>query len=228
MKTARIWWNHSVVCQANRTVAADIILPLGDGPFPVVFIRTPYGRGTQIENAIPWHYLVECGYALVVVDMRGRGDSTGSWMHFVHDADDAFCLIYWITSQPWSTGKVGMVGASNEGLSQWWSVKKKHHALRCIVPQAIGVACSFGGMGNHGIPVLYWLWWFHLVNGRTVQYPGAVSWGANISHLPFKVLDQHLGLESSAWQQYVAGKIDWVLLTMPCLMKNLLLSTSRF
>jgi len=58
-------------------LAADVYLPDGPGPFPVVMTRTPYDRvdhlGGNAED------LVKHGYGYVATDCRGRFESGGTF-----------------------------------------------------------------------------------------------------------------------------------------------------
>ena len=59
------------------------------------------------------------GFAVVVQDCRGREDSEGEWIPFVHEDEDGYDTIEWAAAQPWSNGKVGMYGGSYLGQTQW-------------------------------------------------------------------------------------------------------------
>ncbi|MGC0417853.1 putative CocE/NonD family hydrolase [Embleya sp. AB8] len=79
--------------------------------------------------------LVAAGYAYVMIDMRGRDDSDGDFRPFVHDSDDGddgYDGIEWVAEQDWCTGRVGMVGLSYEGLTQWWTARARTPHLRCV------------------------------------------------------------------------------------------------
>jgi predicted acyl esterase len=89
-------------------------LPAGTGPFPVVLIRTPYGKGTQAIGNANW---TGRGFALVVQDCRGKGQSEGAYHPFVEDPVDGYDTVEWVAKQPWSNGKVGMFGASAMGIT---------------------------------------------------------------------------------------------------------------
>lgn len=206
MSVAKTLWNCRVPMRDGVEIAANVILPVGEGPFPAVVTRTPYMRKPGV-----WARLVEQGYAYVTVDVRGRGDSDGEFTPFVHDAEDGHDTVEWVASQDWCDSKVGMVGISYEGLTQWWAAKAHPPHLRCIAPMAIGVA-SLGPRPsfNTGVPHLYWNWWFHGVSGRTQQHGGAPSWEANIGHLPLRTLDKQVGTAKKWWPQYVEGKIDYL------------------
>ena len=61
-------------------LATDVYFPEGDGPFPIVFSRTPYGRGKATEGAADF---AAAGYVAIVQDMRGRFDSEGENLPFI-------------------------------------------------------------------------------------------------------------------------------------------------
>lgn len=91
-----------------------IYLPEGTGPFPVVLIRTPYGKATQTLNNTAW---TSRGFALVSQDCRGKGQSEGAYRPFADDPTDGYDTVEWVAKQPWSSGKVGMYGASAMGIT---------------------------------------------------------------------------------------------------------------
>lgn len=209
MPVARTFWNRRIKVRDGMEMAANILLPPGEGPFPTVVLRTPYVRGRLLGNPNSWIRLVEYGYALVTVDMRGRNDSGGSWAPRVKDPQDAYDVVEWVAAQSWCTGKIGMVGSSYEGLTQWWTVLGNPPHLSCIAPLAIGHSQQRRASYGTGIPSQYRMWWLSLVRGKTFQYHSAPSWEAHAAHVPLKTLDQQYGLSRSAWQKYVAGEIDF-------------------
>src|SRR5207247_10616903 len=58
----------------------------------------------------------------VLQDLRGRGEAEGMGQYFhvfnVNEGKDGYDTIEWIATQPWSNGKVGMVGSSHPALTQ--------------------------------------------------------------------------------------------------------------
>lgn len=190
-------------------LAADVFLPAGTGPFPTVVLRTPYVRSRSINNPRAWVRLVDYGYALVTVDLRGRNDSDGKWRPWTRDDGDGHDVIEWAASQSWSSGNVGMVGGSYDGRTQWWTAASRPKHLKCIVPLCIGVAPRELPFGT-GIPLQYWLWWMNLVLGKTQQFSGAPAWETSMNHLPLADLDRAFGLSRSTWKQFVAGEVESV------------------
>ncbi len=109
----------SIPMDDGTRLATDVHLPAGDGPFPAVLLRTPYGRGGQGRQA---SFLTGLGIAVVVQDMRGRFDSEGENLPF-HGCGwaehrDGADTVAWIRRQSWSDGQVGTAGASAGGITQ--------------------------------------------------------------------------------------------------------------
>ena len=91
-----------------------VYLPEGPGPWPVVLVRTPYGKQTQTRSNADW---TKNGFAFVVQDVRGKFQSEGTYRPFVDDQSDGYDTVEWLAKQPWSNGKVGMFGASAMGIA---------------------------------------------------------------------------------------------------------------
>lgn len=207
MPVARTLWNLRIPMRDGVHLAADVLLPPGEGPYPTVLLRSPYVRSRSLSNPHGWIRLLDYGYVLVTVDIRGRNDSEGTWTPWVKDPQDGHDVVEWIAQQSWCSGRIGMVGGSYEGLTQWWTALGRPKHLACIAPLCIGGVPQRRPFGT-GIPLQYWLWWMTLVLGKTLQYPGAPCWEASIMRTPIRTLDQHLGLSRSEWHRYVADEID--------------------
>jgi len=91
-----------------------IYLPEGSGPWPVVLIRTPYGKQSQTRSNGEW---TKNGFAFVVQDVRGTFKSEGKYRPFVDDQADGYDTIEWLARQSWSNSKIGMYGASAMGIA---------------------------------------------------------------------------------------------------------------
>lgn len=122
-------------------LATDVYRPEGSGQHPVVLERTPNGKQrtvTSLTLALLLPDLVERGYAVVVQDMRGRFNSVGDWEPFRCEINDGFDTVRWAATQPWSTGRVGMVGVSYSGAAQLLAAMAAPPGLTTIVPAAGG------------------------------------------------------------------------------------------
>jgi predicted acyl esterase len=88
------------------TLSANIFRPDKPGKFPVIVLRTPYGKNSPSQFGFGRHF-AENGYVYIVQDSRGRHDSDGTF-HAMHDeAEDGYDTIEWAAAQPWSDGSVG-------------------------------------------------------------------------------------------------------------------------
>ena len=93
--------------------------PAGEGPWPVLLMRQPYGRAiaSTVTYAHPRWY-ADQGYAVVVQDVRGRGDSEGTFSGFAQEAADGSNTLAWLRRQGWCNGRIGSYGFSYQGLTQ--------------------------------------------------------------------------------------------------------------
>src|SRR5436853_6995859 len=64
----------------GTVLRANVQRPNKPGRYPVLLMQTPYGKDTAGQAfATGTSYLVQRGYVQVLVDVRGTGDSGGSW-----------------------------------------------------------------------------------------------------------------------------------------------------
>lgn len=121
-----------VAMRDGTRLATTIWRPAGaTTPLPVLLRRTPYGRAiaADVSGAV-----VGLGYVLVSQDVRGRGESEGTFSPFRDDAHDGADAIAWIAAQPFSNGRVGTYGGSAEGIVQLMAAGEAPPALRCAMP----------------------------------------------------------------------------------------------
>jgi pimeloyl-ACP methyl ester carboxylesterase len=119
---------EEVVCEnkkANVKLAGTLTLPKGDGPFPAVFLIT--GSGPQDRDSdILGHklflviadYLTRRGVAVLRVDDRGFGKSTGDFADattadFAEDAEA--CVAFLKAHKKIDAKKIGLIGHSEGG-----------------------------------------------------------------------------------------------------------------
>ncbi|HDR91451.1 MAG TPA: CocE/NonD family hydrolase [candidate division Zixibacteria bacterium] len=129
-----------VMMRDSVHLATQIYLPdFRPPPYPVVLQRTPYNRR---ENDLT---IVICdlfGYAFVSQNVRGMRDSEGDPMVFLTDGwgelKDGYDCIDWVIEQPWCNGKVGMMGASAPGMTQYMAAGAMHPNLTMICPILAG------------------------------------------------------------------------------------------
>ncbi|MDX6593773.1 MAG: uncharacterized protein QOJ13_2969 [Gaiellales bacterium] len=144
---------HMVPMRDGISLATDVYLPEGTGPWPSVLVRLPYDKnGRYCWMSFISRYFTERGYAFLPQDVRGKFRSEGETNAFVHEIEDGSDTIDWITRQEWANGAVGMWGDSYYGFTQWAAVASGHPALKAIVPR-VTVADLFEWLG--GVTPLY-------------------------------------------------------------------------
>ncbi|MBP7127738.1 CocE/NonD family hydrolase, partial [Myxococcota bacterium] len=113
----------------QATLSTAVYLPVGGGgPWPVILRRTPYGKDVEADLAGGLNAL---GYAMVSQDVRGRGGSTGRFLPFFTDREDAAATLEWISGQPWCDGRIGSWGGSAEGIVQLVALPDAPDAWKC-------------------------------------------------------------------------------------------------
>ena len=148
----------------ERRLHADVFLPADplevDAPtrFPTILVLSPYwGTGTQgqLLGYRPYDYLVEelvpRGYAVVYGDLVGSGGSSGCW-DFMGPVERAgsVAMVEAIAAQPWSDGKVGMMGISYDGMTQIMAASDRAPHLVTVVP-ASPITHAYGGIMQNGV-----------------------------------------------------------------------------
>ena len=177
-------------------LSADIYTPPGDGPFPVLLVRTIYDK--QQERYVEWtERFVEAGYACVMQDCRGRNDSDGAWEPYIHEADDGHDTIEWIGGQPWCDGNVGMYGISYVGFTQHQPATRRSKYLKAITPIA-SQQDNFGHQRFDGVLQQHVAQFFINMAGRTNKRASTalMNWDDIYSRLPLvSAVDDIVDLE---------------------------------
>lgn len=133
-------------------LAADVYVPKGDGPFPVIFSRTPYnfnswrdGEFSSGTYRAAWA-AVQRGYAYVVMNERGRFFSEGDWDILGPPLTDGYDAFEWMAAQPWASGKVGTLGCSSTAEWQMGVASLDHPAHTTLIAEGFGA--GVGRIGN--------------------------------------------------------------------------------
>ncbi|MFN8027505.1 MAG: CocE/NonD family hydrolase [Acidimicrobiia bacterium] len=172
------------------TLRANVYKPAGDGPFPVLMSMHPYGKdrlpvrtrrgwrvnfqfrimnqpeplrissetGWEAPDPVAW---TERGYVVVNADSRGAGSSEGVGS-LLSDAEalDLHDLVEWAGTQPWSNGRVGLLGVSYLALSQYKGAALRPPHLAAICPwegftDAYRDFLTPGGIRERGFSVIW-------------------------------------------------------------------------
>ncbi len=104
-------------------LSARVWVPEGahEAPVPAIFEYIPYPKNdeTEYRDAVAYRYFAAHGYACVRVNLRGSGESEGILTdeYLPDELDDGVDVLRWIEAQPWSNGRVGMMGISWGGFN---------------------------------------------------------------------------------------------------------------
>ena len=115
---------------------ANIFLPGEHVRASALLERTPYGKASVLNAN--YQAMADHGYAIVLEDVRGRYESEGNFDPLRQEVSDGDDTITWIAHQPWSNGKVGMVGGSYRGIVQWKAALSGNPHLKAICPVVSG------------------------------------------------------------------------------------------
>lgn len=184
--------NVPIQLRDGAILRANVFRPAAGGaPVPVLMTHGPYGKDAHFEDAFKpqWDELkrlypgidadgstgqylrwevadperwVPWGYAIVVVDSRGAGESPGvlsCWSP--QETADYFDCIAWAGTREWSNGRVGLLGISYYAMNQWQVAAQRPPHLAAICPwegacDLYRDASHHGGIfGNHFLEFWY-------------------------------------------------------------------------
>ncbi|KEZ43318.1 hypothetical protein SAPIO_CDS4764 [Scedosporium apiospermum] len=188
---------------ADGLIRCNVYRPKGSESVPVLVTYGPYGKDIHYKDfhaksyseVNPSHksdhsawetpdpgFWTSHGYAIVRADERGLGQSPGVLDTMSRGTSEAFFdVVEWAASQPWSSGKVGLLGISYYAGSQWRVAARKPKGLAAIIPWE-GMSdyyrdrCRHGGILSNGFIKF---WWNRQVITNQYGRPGrnARNWG---------------------------------------------------
>lgn len=201
-------WGVKIPLRDGVRLNATVFRPAGQKePLPVIFTLTPYTADSYLERAL---YFSRNGYVYALVDVRGRGNSEGSFVPFVNEGRDGHDAVEWFARQPWSNGKVTMWGGSYAGHNQWLTLRERPPHLATIVPVASPYpAVDFPMAKNIFYP--YDIQWLTFTSGllANANLFGEESFWVQkfsekyLNHRPFRELDQIVGNRSAVFQTWL-------------------------
>jgi len=152
----------------GQIIYANVFRPVDHEPHPVIMSYSHYGKDTSLATwslkyfqqlgggaFLHWEtpdpeYWVPRGYVLIRVDSRGAGASPGTLAPLsALQAQDYYDAIEWAGVQPWSTGKVGLLGISYYAMSQWAVAALHPPHLTAMMPWE-GAADMYRDFTRHG------------------------------------------------------------------------------
>lgn len=182
-------------------------------PLPSIVTITPYISDRYHPDA---QYFARNGFAFLIVDTRGRGNSEGAFRALgIEDGTDGRDVVEWIARQPWSDGNVMMRGGSYGGYNQWATARYFPKGLKSIVP----IASPFHGIDfpmNYNVAYPYSIRWLTLTSGVTPQgrtFGDGDFWNRKFleyhqSGRPFTDLDEIVGVANPQFDEWLSHPVQ--------------------
>jgi hypothetical protein len=197
-------WNVRVPMRDGTELSADVFRAADGGPRTTLVARTPYNKNTAEQQAQARDY-VRDGYNFVWMDVRGRGDSDGSFVPWRTEGRDGYDTIEWIAAQDWCDGDVVTWGQSYLGCIQWMTALEQPPHLRAMI---VYVAPSDPFEDNPtGVPIPWEICWLRMLDGRVLQHVEGEDWPSLAWHLPLLTMDTHAGFRSEHWRNHMTRPI---------------------
>lgn len=133
----RVERNVLIPMRDGIKLAADLIRPDGEGPFPAIVEYLPYRKDdVTLSLNDAHHYFAERGFVGVRLDVRGTGGSEGvnTDEYMPVEQQDGYDAVEWLAKQSWCNGKVGMFGTSYGGFTCIQVAMHRPPHLKAIVP----------------------------------------------------------------------------------------------
>ena len=116
--------NIEITMRDGTILRHNMTRPDIDGKFPVLLERSPYNKEGGSENGVGSpEFFAARGYVVIIQDVRGRFASDGDFYPFKDDGNgpnkDGYDTVEWLAKQDWSTGKIGTIGGSYSGATQY-------------------------------------------------------------------------------------------------------------
>jgi putative CocE/NonD family hydrolase len=174
----------------GKRMAADIYRPKDTSKkYPIIFSRTPYNFNFWDVRNGTWRDMsteldaVKRGYIYIEMNERGHFFSEGNYDILgapLTDADDQFS---WMAAQPWSSGKIGLIGCSSTAEWQMAAASLGNKALTTIIPESFGAGVGKVGpydeQGNWyrggAVQMLFIDWLYGEQNQVRPQFPADTS-----------------------------------------------------
>src|SRR5260370_23914149 len=174
----------------GKRMATDVYRPKDTSKkYPIVFVRTPYNFNFwDVRNGAPRDMSAELaavkrGYAFVEMNERGHFFSEGTYDILGAPLTDGTDAITWMSSQPWSNGKVGTIGCSSRAERQLGVAAQGNPAFAAMIPQGFGAGVGrvapYYEQGNWyrggAVQMLFIAWLYGEQNQVRPMFPANLS-----------------------------------------------------
>lgn len=194
-------YDQRVPMRDGVTLSADVYRPDAPGTFPVILVRTPYDNATA-SYASDGMFWASHGYAYVVQDVRGRGESDGEFYPFIDEAEDGYDTQTWCGTRTWSNGKVGTTGGSYLGWTQVYAAGLENPHLAAMVSIVTPPDPTRNFPIQFGVYLPTTASWLAYISGKTNQDTSHIDLEAAYRHLPLVDMDTKFGRHIQAWRDW--------------------------
>lgn len=183
-------------------LSTDIYRPTAPGRYPVLLSRTPYNNNTA-EFVAESKFYASRGYVVIAQDVRGKYDSGGQYSLFSDEANDGYDTDEWIGQQAWSNGRIGTLSGSYGGYTGLVQGIGGSQYLKAMAGSVTTGDIFNGWIWNDGALFLGFAypWGGVVMDGRGMQYSGAVNWADAFRHLPLATIDTAAGHVNESFRE---------------------------
>jgi uncharacterized protein len=187
-------------------LASDLYRPKTPGKYPVIILRTPYGKRSESHyNPQLAKLFAAQGYNFILQDVRGKFDSQGYFFPYENEALDGYDTVEWAGKSSWSNGNVAMIGFSYAGSCAWLAASQGSKYLKTIIPLFTGQNI-YRIWIDRGVPYLKdMLFWQSSYEGRRSMEISHDKINEILGNLPINNLDFNLtGHKIRTFQEYIS------------------------
>jgi X-Pro dipeptidyl-peptidase len=153
-----VFEKYKVPTVDGAEINVEVMRPADNPDAPVVLTYSPYNtlsetNSPNLANDDLGQYYLERGYARAVADVLGTRNSSGCWDYGgLKEQQSGVDLVNFLASQPWTNGRVGMIGGSYDGTTATMTAVRGAEVpgLKAIVP-IVGISRWYGYAYGDGV-----------------------------------------------------------------------------
>jgi X-Pro dipeptidyl-peptidase len=153
-----VFEKYKVPTVGGAEINVEVMRPADNPEAPVILTYSPYNTLSEtttpnLANDDLGQRYVPMGYARAVADVLGTRNSSGCWDYGGADEQQSGVdLVNFLSAQPWSNGKVAMIGGSYDGTTATMVAARGEDVpgLAAIVPIA-GISRWYGYAYGDGV-----------------------------------------------------------------------------
>src|SRR5918999_1979706 len=153
-----VFEKYKVPTVDGAEINVEVMRPADNPDAPVLLTYSPYNTLSEVNSpnlandSMGRRYLAK-GYARAVADVLGTRNSSGCWDYGgLKEQQSGVDLVNFLSAQPWSNGRVGMIGGSYDGTTATMTAVRGADVpgLKAIVP-IVGISRWYGYAYGDGV-----------------------------------------------------------------------------